>query len=268
MVSKYNIISWIKHPDKLNRETLYELRSLVAKYPYFQSARVLLVENLYLLNDEGFSTELSQAAFYVADWRVLNNLVESGDSKYAGNTETTSSDSLLSENIDVEDKIGSDRTLTLIEAFLKEKPEDSTLFEYEGANSDNLTDYTIENSLSNIEQNNIEDIEKETSQQDKLIELFIKKGPSSLNKLLDTELPNKEHEIFDDMPDESVDECLDKEESISSEFFTETLANVYIKKKQYDKALEIIRLLYLKFPNKNVYFADQIRYLEKLLLIN
>ncbi len=266
MVTKDNIIYWIKHPDKLNIETLCELRLLVAKYPYFQSARVLLVENLYLLNDVDFSTELSQAAFYVADWRVLNNIVEYGDSKYADNIETTSLDSLVSKNNDVEDKIGSDRTLTLIEAFLKEKPEESTFFEYEGAHTDNLSDYTIENSLSNIEQSNIEDIEKEISQQDKLIEQFIKKGPSALN--IDTELPNKEYEIYDDMPDESVDECLEKEEPIRGEFFTETLANVYIKKRQYDKALEIIRLLYLKFPNKNVYFADQIRYLEKLLLIN
>jgi tetratricopeptide (TPR) repeat protein len=45
-------------------------------------------------------------------------------------------------------------------------------------------------------------------------------------------------------------------------FFTETLANIYIKQGKYDKALEIIKRLYLEFPNKNRYFADQIRFLE------
>jgi hypothetical protein len=48
--------------------------------------------------------------------------------------------------------------------------------------------------------------------------------------------------------------------------FTETLAKIYIKQRRYSKALEIIRKLYLKNPKKNVYFADQIRFLEKLII--
>ena len=48
-------------------------------------------------------------------------------------------------------------------------------------------------------------------------------------------------------------------------YFTETLAKIYIKQQRYDKALEIIKKLSLKFPKKNTYFADQIRFLEKLI---
>ena len=48
-------------------------------------------------------------------------------------------------------------------------------------------------------------------------------------------------------------------------FFTETLANIYIKQGKYDKALEIIKRLCLEYPNKNRYFADQIRFLEKII---
>ena len=47
-------------------------------------------------------------------------------------------------------------------------------------------------------------------------------------------------------------------------YFTETLAKIYIKQRRYGKALEIIRRLSLKYPKKNAYFADQIRFLEKL----
>lgn len=57
-------------------------------------------------------------------------------------------------------------------------------------------------------------------------------------------------------------------EPIDDTYFTETLARIYLKQRRYDKALEIIRSLYLNFPNKSIYFADQIRYLEKLVLIN
>ena len=41
----------IKHPELLDKETLYELRSLLALYPYYQTARLLLLQNLYLLHD-------------------------------------------------------------------------------------------------------------------------------------------------------------------------------------------------------------------------
>jgi thioredoxin-like negative regulator of GroEL len=61
---------------------------------------------------------------------------------------------------------------------------------------------------------------------------------------------------------------LDDEQSKSLEdsCLTETLARIYIKQKRYDKALQIIKNLSLKYPEKNVYFADQIRFLEKLII--
>ncbi len=48
-------------------------------------------------------------------------------------------------------------------------------------------------------------------------------------------------------------------------FLTESLAKIYIKQKKYAKALEIIKKLSLKYPEKNVYFADQIRFLETII---
>ena len=51
-------------------------------------------------------------------------------------------------------------------------------------------------------------------------------------------------------------------------FFTETLARIYIKQGRYSKALEIIKRLSLNYPKKNAYFADQIRFLEKLIINN
>ena len=55
------------------------------------------------------------------------------------------------------------------------------------------------------------------------------------------------------------------ENLLESSFFTETLANIYIKQGKYEKALEIIKRLCLEYPNKNRYFADQIRFLEKII---
>ena len=68
----------------------------------------------------------------------------------------------------------------------------------------------------------------------------------------------------EDADDEKVP--LPEEEMEDESYFTETLAKIYVKQQRYSKALEIIRRLNLKYPKKNAYFADQIRFLEKLII--
>lgn len=47
---------------------------------------------------------------------------------------------------------------------------------------------------------------------------------------------------------------------------SESLAKIMIKNHNYQKALEIISDLHLKNPEKSIYFADQIRFLRKLIV--
>ena len=46
-------------------------------------------------------------------------------------------------------------------------------------------------------------------------------------------------------------------------FMTETLAKLYFKQKNYDKAIQSYKILILKFPEKNSYFANQIKKIKK-----
>ncbi|MCM1028753.1 MAG: hypothetical protein NC342_00090 [Pseudoflavonifractor sp.] len=48
---------------------------------------------------------------------------------------------------------------------------------------------------------------------------------------------------------------------------SESLAQVYIRRGRYDKAYDIIHALSLNNPKKSVYFADQLRFLQKLMLV-
>lgn len=48
---------------------------------------------------------------------------------------------------------------------------------------------------------------------------------------------------------------------------TESLAKIFIRQHRYDKAYEIISQLSLNFPKKSAYFADQLRFLKKLMLV-
>ena len=54
--------------------------------------------------------------------------------------------------------------------------------------------------------------------------------------------------------------------SCEASALTEGFAKLMIKNGNYAKALEIIETLYLNNPEKSVYFADQIRFLRKLIL--
>lgn len=47
---------------------------------------------------------------------------------------------------------------------------------------------------------------------------------------------------------------------------SESLAKIYIKQHRYQRAYEIISNISLKYPEKSVYFADQLRFLQKLII--
>ncbi len=63
----------------------------------------------------------------------------------------------------------------------------------------------------------------------------------------------------------NTDYFVKKSETEKDDFITETLANIYIKQKLYDKAIKAFVKLSLKYPEKNTYFASQIKKIEKLI---
>ena len=58
----------------------------------------------------------------------------------------------------------------------------------------------------------------------------------------------------------------DKADNLSNQvgYMTETLAKLYLNQKNYEKAIQSYKILILKFPEKNSYFADQIKKIKKL----
>ena len=65
-----------------------------------------------------------------------------------------------------------------------------------------------------------------------------------------------------EIAEESIDNPTQNDDSMLSE----SLAKMYISRHKYSQALEIIKRLSLKYPEKSIYFADQIRFLTKLVL--
>ena len=244
---------WIQNPELLNKESLYELRKLLARYPYFQVARLLYLKNLYLLHDASFRDELRKSALFIADLSVLFYYIE-GEQFTIRQKQSESS---------AETSSASDRTLDLIDRFLSDVPtaEDESLLPTVEAS----VDYT-----SILEQETpAEDTPSVPLKGQELIDSFIEKSESATEKLLPedeiSERPEKTEETTRENP--NVKTTSGPVEEVDEEsFFTETLAKIYVKQKRYDKALEIIRKLNLKYPKKNAYFADQIRFLKKLII--
>ena len=126
-MTSVNFQQWIQHPETLDRDTLYELRNMLARYPYFQSLRLLYLKNLYILHDINFGAELRKAVLYIADRRKLFQLIE-GD-RFA--VQSRKKGVPLTEVLKNEPSV--DRTLALIDAFLSTVPEAKTEIISEGS---------------------------------------------------------------------------------------------------------------------------------------
>ena len=98
-----------------------------------------------------------------------------------------------------------------------------------------------------LEQVNLVPIDR--SNESSTIEKFISKKPKLNIKAIE------EPEIQND--NEST-------ELIKESLVTETLAKLYVEQENYDKAIQTYKILILKFPEKNSYFASAIKKLKKL----
>lgn len=106
------------------------------------------------------------------------------------------------------------------------------------------------------------------NENDALINRFIAQSKERMGhfpaKVVDNPVSaNVETESKAQIPADSVKK---KPETTDDSTFSESLAKIYIKQGKYAKALEIIKNISLKFPEKSIYFADQMRFLKKLIL--
>ena len=242
------ITELIEHPERMDRDTLYELRSVLALHPYFQTVRLLMLQNLYLLHDPSFDEELRRAAIYVTDRKTIFQMIEAAHyqlrQQLTSSTSTTSQSSSTSPN----------RTIDLIDNFLDSIPQEESdkKAERKPTPADASVDYVsylLSTEKAEQPTTNAPDMKGQ-----ELIDTFLEQEQG---RILLSELPQ-------DTPEPVNNEGADEE--IEEEYFTETLARIYIKQGHYQKALGIIGRLAERYPKKNAYFADQMRFLEKLII--
>ncbi len=231
--------TYLAHPEKLDRDSLEALRGVLARFPYYQAARLLYLKNLRVLGDPVFEQELCRSVVYITHRAFLYHFLE-GDLRLPVKSSGTSA----------EEASAGDRTLAIIDAYLSSMPEEST---YAAIGSGIATDYA--SYLLRGEVSSDEPAAASPMRGQRLIDDFIEKADAGYAF-------SKVH----DETDTSAAAADEDAESDDDSYFTETLAKIYIKQQRYAKAIEIIKKLSLKYPKKSTYFANQIKQLEELII--
>ncbi len=246
-----DLYRYMEHPALLSAETLPELTQLTVDFPYFHAAIMLYLKNLSIREDVRFGQELKRLAVSVPDRKQLFLLIEG--ERY-GLTAVSAAPVHTPE-----EKEGG---FFLIDSFLATyapqdagKAEAALLFGPTAASD--YMHWTIGKGL--LHENAVE---APRLQHQEWIDSFIasdeKRPPASARKPDDEVLrePSDQGKETDDAYLQLLDES----------YFTETLARIYVKQHRYEKALQIFKNLRLNYPEKSIYFADQIRFLEKLII--
>ena len=228
-MTRKDFYRYIDRPTLLTAATLPELARIVEAFPCFHAARMLYLKNLALVDDLRLKNELERMAIHVPDRARLFLLL----------TDERLERSPHAADAPVHHPEADEAQGARVEPFES------------SASTDYLRWLTVDTP-------SVPSPEPKMRHQD-LIDSFIAHGSERIDK---HRLQRAVAEPEAAAPPPSV---TPKAESTDTSYFTETLAHVYIRQKRYAKALEIIRGLSEKHPERNIYFADQIRFLEKLI---
>ena len=242
---------FLRDPESLGVESLEGLRGLVEKYPFFQGACALYLKNLKNTQDAAFSGELNRLAICLPDAQRLYILLEGEGLP------------IVMRGRAMDDKKATD-SFSLIDDFLSSREDVGEL----KATNEELIQPTVSSdyffwSRAKDEKREAHEDENRLKHQD-LIDSFIENEQKGIVGTIRARGELTEEEPLP-LPD-SMEKERNNKSSLDDSYFTETLARIYIKQKRYEKALQIIKNLSLKYPEKNIYFADQIRFLEKLII--
>lgn len=226
-------------------ETLRELRKMVEQYPFFHQARLLYLVNLHHLRDKSFGEELRRSSSFLPSAAALFQLIE-------GAHYDLESGGLRKEqgNIVTEDE---DRTLSLIDQFLVQQPEEEPIAEAEPHTVPTVTEVTTDYASFLLQDTT-----------DTQVEL---KGANLIDTFISQQQGKNRYEIpeFEDDADAPLHPLPADDPVESSQLYNEKIVEILVKQRQYDKALEILRTICLNNPEKNANFATQLQLLETIV---
>ena len=230
----------LEHPESIDIQDISMLETLVKEYPYFSVAQVLLAVGMMRENHEKAQQQLQKAAAMAPNRNVLRKLCTQLPDEYVPQP--------------VENEVIPEKTILIPEIDLGGTPEDlnreMALLEEKKKSLDELK-AIIENKIAELEKQKktTKKTEKKLSKAE-IIDKFIAENPS---------ISRPKQEFFN--PISAAQESVIDQENIVSE----TLAMIYEKQGYFEKAISIYEKLKLKYPEKSIIFAGQIKTLKDKL---
>ena len=259
-ITRDHLIQFIEKPGLLKEQTIGELKEIVDEFPYFQSAQLLYTYNLLSQANFRYTGYLKTCSIYATDRTVLYQLLQSKySSPIPSSVQVTPVDSRDPEPMALfelsEEKQIMEAEFTQLNS---SEPTDTVAIDFDLLSFDQPDSFyqiDVTTSAQKKSDSQVQTDQNETKVTEKvdLIEQFIKVNPTIQPRI----------EITPDQ--KGLSELKDDTENGNDEFITETLSRIYLKQGHYQKAIDSFRRLSLKFPEKSVYFAQQIEEIKKLL---
>ena len=229
--------NFIENYDSKDEILISQMALLIEKYPYFQLPRFFLTKSLKDQNKNGLDIALNQLALYTANRGLLKQKIESKvkSTKKVKDTKPSNTTKKIQNNLQALAK----------EKKLKSQSNKKVRFSKDLKLSFlDWIKYTEENQNIQIQESKkLEPLKNKLSIIDRFIEADPKISPMEKNEPI---------------------ESLINGDFNSEELMTESLAKILLRQKKYKKAIKAYKILSLKYPEKNVFFAGQIQKIKKL----
>ena len=267
--------------DSQDEILISKMAGLIEKYPYFQLTRFLYTKSLKDQNKNSFDLAINQLALHSADRAVLKESIESkldsslkiekldfNVNSYTEDYKTKKNKSATKSNIEEKPIINKKELHNLeikVDEFQKKDISQPIIKTSKKFLSEKSESKTKKFSLTykDLKLNFLDWIQITDEKQITDITEFEKKEPL-IEKL---NIIDRFIETDPKMPPATKTDKIELniiEDFNSDELMTETLAKVLIKQKKYKKAISAYKILSLKYPEKNVFFAAQIQKIKKL----
>jgi len=243
-----SISGWLNRPDSF--PTADEVDRLAKQYPYFTLPATLRLQRATGLSDDERRALTTRIALNAPDAETLRGLLDPTEAEFADfyppepEPPKRTTESVIDKFIDTYGGMNPHEEETLERLIFNPTPDYSQLLALEEERSAPRPD------------------EAEPGSDDALINEFILKSRADSGRFPSQALhPRPEP---DDTP-EPEPSPVSEPEATDDSMLSESLAKIYIRQKNYTRAYEIINNLNLNFPEKSIYFADQLRFLRLLI---
>ena len=256
-MEREELLHYIKNPDQLEFRSLHDLMAVRDKHPYFKAIYPLILKLLRSNRKFQYQIFLEKAAIQMSGREILFDFINVDENVYKKVAEQVQKDMQEERSVDLssdELQLSKEQSQSISELqSLYDKDTDQAISEkkkdfnewlrstqkkkVKRGSDDKSAIKPVSSAHSSI-----------SAKTSKRVDEFIKKSPSITSP---KEYEPKKNEL-------SV------KDTPSSQLMTETLAEILVEQKKYDKAIQAYKILILNNPEKNGFFASRIEKIKQL----